>query len=57
MVTENEKWEEAKKQAKDFINKQTWSNNIRFLMTLRNEIQKILNQHEKEIDKKHIKLK
>lgn len=40
MVTENDKWEEAKRQAKDLIEKSPWSNNIRFMMALRDILQK-----------------
>lgn len=53
MVTENAKWEEAKKQAKDFISSHTWSKNIRFMMALRDALQKIISEHHKELEKKH----
>ena len=52
MITENAKWEEAKKQAKDFVNSHAWSKNIRFMMALRDAIQKKLNTHFKEMEKK-----
>jgi hypothetical protein len=52
MITENAKWEEAKKQAKDFLNNHSWSSNIRFMMALRDAIQKRLDAHIKEVEKK-----
>ena len=53
MVTENQKWEKAKKAAIHFIAGQSWSGNIRFMMALRNEIQKKLDEHIKEMENKN----
>lgn len=52
MISENDKWTEAKKMAKDHILKSSWSKNIRFMMALRDTLQKIISDHQKEVEKK-----
>lgn len=52
MITENQQWTKAKNEAMHFIEKQSWSKNIRFMMALRDEIQKRLNKHIKEQENK-----
>lgn len=51
MITEQDKWTEAKKMANDHILKSSWSKNIRFMMALRNALQKIISEHQKESEK------
>lgn len=53
MITENDKWNEAKKMAQDHISKSSWSKNIRFMMALRDALQKIISDRQKELEKKH----
>lgn len=52
MITENDKWTEAKKMAKDHILKGSWNKNIRFMMALRDALQIIISKHQKESEKK-----
>ena len=53
MVTEQEKWHETKKEAKEMVEKSMWHNNIRFIMALRNVLQEKLNEHNKKIENKN----
>jgi len=53
MITENQQWTKAKKEAIHFVEVQSWSKNIRFMMALRNEIQKRLDEHIKERENKN----
>lgn len=55
MVTENQRWDEAKKEAKEMVEKSVWHNNIRFIMALRNVLQEKLDEHRKEFDEKEKK--
>ena len=51
-ITEQDHWDEAIKEAKELIEKSSWSKSIRFLMALRNEIQRKLDEYNKNLEKK-----